>query len=211
MGRLRCPAQGGKVLLAGGYYESSAELYHPGTRKFTPTGNMFSERSFYTLVRLTDGMVLAAGGYDSFDSVYLSGAEIYDSDTGTWSRTSFMSHARAGYAAGLLGDGTVLVAGGERRLVGQSTAEVYHPTSGTWTKAASMNSPRGYVTGIVLRSGKVLVAGGADASRGRAIRPGERQVDPHREHALAPVLVRGRPALQRNGAGGWRTKLIRTQ
>jgi len=39
----------GRVLLAGGYYEDSADLYHPGTRKFIPTGTMFADQSFYTL------------------------------------------------------------------------------------------------------------------------------------------------------------------
>jgi hypothetical protein len=64
---------GGKVLQAGGFFESSAQIYQKSTGRFTPTGDMWSERASFTLVPLPDGTVLAAGGYDSFDGAYLLG------------------------------------------------------------------------------------------------------------------------------------------
>ena len=62
------PANGTTVLLA------SAELYHPSTGAFTPTGSMLTGRWQATTTLLADGRVLIAGG--------LSGsAEIYDPST----------------------------------------------------------------------------------------------------------------------------------
>jgi hypothetical protein len=64
--------QDGRVLVAGGddggactAYDnifSSAEIYDPQTRKFTPTGSMTSPRLGATATLLDNGKVLIAGG-----------------------------------------------------------------------------------------------------------------------------------------------------
>src|SRR5262249_21723780 len=67
----------GKVLIAGGASDASAELYDPSTGKFSLTGNITRARYGHTATLLADGRVLMAGGYgDSWS--YISTAEIYD-------------------------------------------------------------------------------------------------------------------------------------
>jgi hypothetical protein len=51
----------GSVLIAGGG-DSTAEIYHPSTRSFTPTGGMAIARWRHTATLLPNGKVLAAGG-----------------------------------------------------------------------------------------------------------------------------------------------------
>ena len=41
----------------------TAELYEPGTGRWTPTGRMNAPRSNQTAIALADGQVLVAGGY----------------------------------------------------------------------------------------------------------------------------------------------------
>ncbi len=178
-------------MIAGGNFEASADLYHPGTRKFIPTGTMFSERASFTLVRLTDGSVLAAGGYDIFDSAYLSGTEIYHPDFGTWSLTSFMHHARADYAAALLGDKTVLVAGGSKFGVGLSSAEIYHPTSKKWKKAASMNFPRAMLRPSSFQVARSWWRGGSMPPASPRPRPSCTTRLPGRGHSLGACTAPG--------------------
>lgn len=57
----------GRVLVAGGNVDTgsrlvSAELYDPATGRFSPTGNMTTERVGPTATTLLDGRVLIVGG-----------------------------------------------------------------------------------------------------------------------------------------------------
>ena len=93
---------GGKVLVAGGYNQSSgslasAELYDPANGTFTgTTGSMADRRYLFTATRLTDGRVLVAGGYDFNTNTFLATAEIYDPASGTFATTTSMTVARGG-------------------------------------------------------------------------------------------------------------------
>ncbi len=74
----------GKVLVVGGgtpgnRLTDSAELYDPATGQWSATGSLITPRFRPIAVRLANGKVLVAGGYDG------SSAEIYDPDTGAWS------------------------------------------------------------------------------------------------------------------------------
>ena len=109
----------GRVLVAGGANESadggmlaSAELYDPGTGKWTATGSMAGSRDDCTATPLHDGRVLVAG----------FGAELYDPTTGKFSPAAPMQASRHQQTATLLPDGRVLMAGG-----GPNTAELYWP------------------------------------------------------------------------------------
>ena len=57
----------------------SAELYDPATGVWTPTATLNRPRSDFTTALLTNGKVLAAGG---FDGGAVNDAELYDEGTG---------------------------------------------------------------------------------------------------------------------------------
>ena len=141
----------------GGHSVSVIEDLLKGT--FSPTGSMGTSRGysdFFTLTRLCDGRVLAAGGHDGVS--ILSSAEIYHPASGTWTPTGFMTVARYGHSATLLADCRVLVAGGNG---GIASAELYDPTSGTWSPTGSLSTGRAVPTAVRLNTGEVLVAAGA--------------------------------------------------
>jgi hypothetical protein len=84
----------GRVLVTGGGlrgweydgpFLASAEIYDPGTGKFTATGPMAKARVSQSATLLSDGRVLIAGGYNGV--VDLASAEIYDPETGRFSPT----------------------------------------------------------------------------------------------------------------------------
>jgi Galactose oxidase, central domain len=159
----------GRVLICGGTATgeiggvlSSAELFDPVARTFTPTGSMTVPRTGQTITMLRDGRVLLTGGDQNagFRS-QLASAEIYDSATGTFSATGSMSTPREGHTATMLRDGRVLIAGGSPNGV-QTTgsAEIYDPSSGTFRRTGHLHQPRVAHVAALLGTGKVLIAGG---------------------------------------------------
>jgi hypothetical protein len=120
-GAAAAPLPDGRVLVAGGTSGiaphfvdlRSAEIFHPATGSFAPTGSMTVERSGAAASRLPDGRVLVAGGGSvAVLSPDLQSAEIFDPATGSFSPTGSMTVPRFGAAAAPLPDGRVLVAGG---------------------------------------------------------------------------------------------------
>jgi hypothetical protein len=148
----------GTVLLAGGLGVSSAEIYNPGTGKFTPTkGNMSVARKAHTATLLSDGRVLITGGNDGTND--LATAELYDPGTGMFTMTKgMMSAPRSGHQATLLTsavNGNVLITNGSSSL----TAELYNPSTEMFTKTTGTLS-ESFTTATLLTNGKVLFAGG---------------------------------------------------
>jgi hypothetical protein len=159
----------GRVLICGGTVNgnvggvlSSAEIYDPAARTFTPTGAMTAAREGATATLLGDGRVLVAGGAQNIGfRAELASAELYDPAAGTFTATGSMHTPRDGDTATLLRDGRVLVAGGSDNGVHTlSSAEIYDPSSGTWSGAGDMTQPREAQVAVRLKSGKVLIAGG---------------------------------------------------
>jgi Galactose oxidase, central domain/Kelch motif len=159
----------GRVLICGGTVSgavggvlSSAEIYDPAARTFTPTGSMTVAREGETATLLSDGRVLVAGGARNIGfRAELASAELYDPATGAFTATGSMHTAREGHTATLLRDGRVLVAGGSDNGVHTlSSAEIYDPASGGWTRAGDMTQPREAQVAVRMNSGKVLIAGG---------------------------------------------------
>jgi hypothetical protein len=59
----------GKVLIAGGSGNSSAELYDPSTGIFAATGSMTAARIGHAATLLPDGRVLMAGGHRNINAL----------------------------------------------------------------------------------------------------------------------------------------------
>ncbi|MEJ2110907.1 MAG: kelch repeat-containing protein, partial [Acidobacteriota bacterium] len=166
----------GAVLIAGGQnnrYLDTAEIFDPATGMFKPNyqtipspvtgldtttrGNLKSARSGAGGVRLLDGRVLIAGG---FNGSYISLSEIYDPDTGSFSlTTSGMRESRYHPNLTLMRDGRVLITGGVNSEF-LSSAEVYNPFNGFFTLVSDMSEAREGHTATLLQDGKVLVVGG---------------------------------------------------
>jgi len=110
----------GRVLITGGRSPNStqyasAELYDPGSGKFSLTGSMDATRQQHTATLLSDGRVLIAGGYTGDGKGnwnLLASTEIYDPGSGQFSSTGSMGDARYDAVAARLQDGRVLIAGG---------------------------------------------------------------------------------------------------
>ncbi len=159
----------GRILICGGTATgevggvlSSAELYDPAARSFTPTGAMTVRRAGQTITMLRDGRVLLTGGVQNAGyRSQLASAEIYDPSTGAFSATGSMLTPREGHTATMLRDGRVLVVGGSPNGI-QTTgsAEIYDPSSGTFSPTGRLNQPRIAHVAALLGTGKVLIAGG---------------------------------------------------
>ncbi len=161
----------GNVLLAGGYDGTnalaSAELYFaptppPSAGFWTTTGSLNTIRALYTLTRLPNGKVLAAGG-EGAGYFSVATAELYDPTLGIWTATGPLATDRYGHTATLLGNGKVLVAGGLQSFntYGNiASTELYNPTNGTWATNQPMTTSRYGFTATLLGNGKVLAAGG---------------------------------------------------
>ncbi|MGO4393952.1 kelch repeat-containing protein [Variovorax sp. M-6] len=123
----------GKVLVAGGNGGASgggslatAERYHPATGAWTATGAMSTGRTAATATVLSDGKVLATGGYAS-SGITLASAELYDPASGLWTATGAMIDARYFHTATLLPNGNVLLVGGANDFSSLATAELHVP------------------------------------------------------------------------------------
>ncbi|MGA8430401.1 MAG: choice-of-anchor D domain-containing protein, partial [Candidatus Sulfotelmatobacter sp.] len=169
--------QGGLVLIAGGEADltptaaySSAEIFNPATKQFTPlSAAMTTPREGHAATLLNSGQVLITGG-DVPGTGSLNSAEIYDPIANTFTAlTSSMTAARILHRALLLNGGTVLISGGNTDSPGTSTAlntaELYDPGSQAFTAVTgSMASARQRYTATLLSDGTVLLAGGTDGT-----------------------------------------------
>lgn len=141
--------QSGKVLIAGGYGEASAEVYDPATGLSTPTTAPMSTARFgHTATLLPSGKVLVAGGWGP--SSVLDSTELYDPGTDTFSPGGSLAGTLHWATAVLLNDGRVLIVGG-------GSNEIHDPATGTSTSlAAPLNRLE---TAALLPDGRVLIVG----------------------------------------------------
>lgn len=131
-----------------------------GADGFGTTGCLNTPRSGsteFSLTRLLDGQLLAAGGtYNG----YLSSAELYDPIVGQWTATSPLTTARGRHSATLLPTGKVLIAGGSSTSGVLASTELYDPNTGTWASTGAMATARAGHTALLLADGRVLVVAG---------------------------------------------------
>jgi hypothetical protein len=162
----------GQVLAAGGSSSdvngtvaSSAELYDPAAKRWTPAASMNSGRYEFTATLLRNGQVLVAGGLPPSSAVGVASAEIYDPLADAWTPVGSMSTTRWSHMAVLLPDGRVLVCGGvDSSLAVLSTCETYDPATRQWTPASSMSAGRNGTSLVLLGDASVLAAGGRAAA-----------------------------------------------
>lgn len=171
----------GRVLLAGGSGPNggdqpfaSTEIYDPSAGTWTAAGHLALARTDFSLVALSDGGALVAGGTvvgaGGAESPSAS-AERFDPRTLRWSATGSMVAEAANRAAVVLGDGRVLVAGGiggrgpehdggpgDRPAI--DGAELYDPATGAWSATALLPEPREGAAVVRLADGSVLLVGG---------------------------------------------------
>jgi surface antigen/N-acetylneuraminic acid mutarotase len=146
-------------------YLSSAELYNPATGQWTSTGSTLVPRESATAIRLADGRVLLAGGYNGggnactdTDPVH---TETYDPSTGQWSFAGNLPHGWLGGAMVLLPDHRVLMVDGSRHGSGSfAEAVIFNPMTNQWSEAAAPTLARSGAAATLLPDGKVLVSQG---------------------------------------------------
>jgi Kelch motif protein len=177
----------GRVLVAGGMerngvFLSSAEVFDPLARRFTPVGEMSAARVSATATRLVDGRVLIAGGGGGRTYQPLASAELFEPAAGRFQPTARLLTPRSGAQAVRLADGRVLVVGGssESDSTYLASAELYDPSTGRFSATGSMHTPRVAFAICALGDGRVLVAGGSVAGRypNREITPTAELYDP---------------------------------
>ena len=140
--------------------------------RWTTTGSMGTARFEHTLLLLSTGKALAAGGRSTTTGTTgLTSAELYDPTTGTWSPTGSMAHGRRLHSMTQLGSssngttsGKVLVAGGINGTTSTTSAELYSPSAGTWIAAGNLDVARHAHTATLLADGRVLAAGGLNGT-----------------------------------------------
>jgi N-acetylneuraminic acid mutarotase len=158
----------GKVLVTGRTSKDNsacgAELYDPDTQIWSITGS--PDAGYGTATLLSDGRVLAAGGYDS-DYDTITRAQLYDPDTGTWSSTSHLNIARVVHTATLLADGRVLATGGidgdfDIGTIFHSSAELYGPIAIPKITGASVSGKNLFVRGEDFKPGAIILLNGEE-------------------------------------------------
>ena len=157
----------GEVLVTGGCAGdhcgrtlASAELYDPATHRFHPAASMHLPRASHAAVRLPDGRVLVAGGWDG--SGPTATAEVYDPRTDAWTRVGDMTTARAsGIAVPLPGGRVLLVGGGQGRLGNLASVEAFDPATSTFSAVGS--AATNHYLATRLADGRVLLTGGEGA------------------------------------------------
>jgi len=180
------PTTGNKMIVAGGYtsmtilrvvegntcgpqpdsqaiFSNTVETFDEDSLSWSMAAPMNDRRAEFSMVRLFNGLVLAAAGGGNT-------AELYNPSTNTWTRTRNMNANRLGAATTLLSDGRVFVAGGDFGfdeffpVFCGAEAEVYDPASDTWTNTNGMAVNHYHGTASLIRlpdgSRRVLVAGG---------------------------------------------------
>jgi hypothetical protein len=145
----------GEVLVAGGDYSTTCELYDPGTQTWRATGPLNTGRSQHLGVLLPSpwNQVLIAGGSSGSTK-----GELYDLTGGTWSYTvGDQNYFGNTHAMALLPSGRVLVVGGHG-----TGCEIYDPDAGTWSVTDAAKYVHNHFSVVILPTGKILAIGSHD-------------------------------------------------
>ena len=196
----------GRVLIAGGLEQDTAEIWDPTTRTARPVpARMNNPREWHTATLLADGRVLLVGGYTMASAYWL--AEIFDPRTEQFTpvgtpRLTPQVEVLALHSAHRLSDGSVLIAGGELfnpAVVEDSrpTASVlrFDPATGAFTPLPGLLVPRSLMTAVALADDRLLMFGGITVDEsytatGELVPPGPAG-DSDRQPGQRPRLAHG--------------------
>ena len=139
-------------------YNGSADLYDPLTGAFSPAaGGLNVPREDHVAVRLANGSVLIAGGYDNH---HMRHAEMYLPAAGTFTPVEDMVSTRSNAAAIALAHGTVFIAGGYNGTY-LRTVEIFEPVAGRFSLlGVQMSVARQDPALARLQNGNILISGG---------------------------------------------------
>ena len=162
----------GRILVAGGGTRgggpgsvgmTSAELYDPGTGRFSLTGSMTTPRRGPDATLLNDGRVLVVGSGTPGGSG--PSAELYDPRTGRFTPTGNLVTPVDGTTVVRLRDGRVLLVGGSMPGTASeiSAAELFDPATGTFGDVGWLRHPEIFVHATLLLDGRVLISGAGNA------------------------------------------------
>jgi hypothetical protein len=134
----------GRVLIAGGDAQGSAEINDPSTGQTSPLdARMSTPRAYHGAVLLADGNVLIVGGYAAGTQSIEASAETFVTGEGIFTKTSGpLQSARVQPTLTRRTDGVVVVSGG----AGSGLIEFYDPATQTFgpdPAAASVVTDRG--------------------------------------------------------------------
>ncbi len=146
---------------------SLVEAYDPDSGDWQTLEPMNSAVAEQTLVTLSDGRILVAGGFDEPNSLaQITRAEIYDPATGAWTLTGSLNSPLTLPVAVSLPDGRALITGNNipptATASDSSNSEIYDPDTGEWTSVAPMSQNRTFHTLTLMPDGRVLAVGGED-------------------------------------------------
>jgi hypothetical protein len=166
----------GQVLVVGGClyaceegcrytYFATAQLYHPSSGTFVPTGSMAIARHLHTATLLASGQVLVAGGASA--AGYERTAELYDPSSGAFAPTGSLAVWHFSHSASLLTSGKVLIAGSggtaDPYLGTHGFCELYDPAAGSFAPTGALEHGGRGPQATLLLSGEVLIAAGGSA------------------------------------------------
>ena len=127
--------------------------------KVVASNRLAAARMNHVAVRLRNGAVLVAGGYNGRD---LTSCELYDPASGRWRQVAPLRRARRHLVGTLLPDGRALIVNGTQTpstLV--RSAEIYDPKRKSWQDTAPPPFGASQSQLVVLRNGRALLAGGS--------------------------------------------------
>lgn len=162
----------GRVLVYGGLFDSTIEIYDPAKRASVvvkPPAGMKELPTDPTVVKIADGKVLIAGGTYDQEASTSNVTLIFDPASGGFSDGPLMAKPRQGATATLLDDGRVLIAGGDyyEGYYGHtnSNAELIDP-SHPLSQATLLPSQHYPDSSTLLSDGRVLVTEWGDYDTG---------------------------------------------
>ena len=165
----------GKIIVIGGetpgdQYNNATQIYDPIADSWTLGADMPTDRSELTVVKGSDGLIYAMGGYNGSA---LSVVEAYNPSTDTWITKAQMPSPKLEFGVALGPDGKIYVIGGGTSYTNNNgpffdSVEIYDPRTNTWSipgwSESSMPTARKEFSAVTGLNGRIYAIGGANGA-----------------------------------------------